>query len=208
MKSLHVLISRHHKTIVFRHLNHTSAASISPYNYSQNDYAKEIAEQVSSSPNINHLNQIFTTILKTHFLYFNPVPFHYNNIARAFTRLHAPKKALFLYIKMIRDGVATDTYTLPIVLKAACHFFEKRLCGQLHCVAVKYGVEKNMYCESGFICFYFRCGEIENAYKVFDENPERKLGSWNAMMAGLAQGGRGKEAIGCFGQEERSLCCG
>lgn len=41
-------------------------------------------------------------------------------------------------------------------------------------------------------------GDFCNARKAFDENPNRKLDSWNAVMAGLSQGGQAKEVIAMF----------
>ncbi|KAK4360957.1 hypothetical protein RND71_019909 [Anisodus tanguticus] len=69
---------------------------------------------------------------------------------------------------------------------------------KLHGVAIKNGLETNMYSESGFISLYSKVGDFGNTRKVFDENTERKLGSWNAIIAGLSQGGRAKEAIEMF----------
>ncbi|WP_237027856.1 hypothetical protein, partial [Mycobacterium tuberculosis] len=61
-----------------------------------------------------------------------------------------------------------------------------------------------MYCESGFISLYSKAGEFENARKVFEQNNDRKLGSWNAIIAGLSQGGRSKEAIKMFIELQQS----
>lgn len=124
--------------------------------------------------------------------------FHWNNIIRLYTRLEAPKKALDIYIFMSRAGVLPDCYTLPIVLKASCQLFALEIGRQLHSLAVRLGLESNEFCESGFISLYSKAGDFEKARKVFDENPERKLGSWNAIIAGLSQDGRAKEAIDMF----------
>lgn len=101
-----------------------------------------------------------------------------------------------MFVEMFRAGVAPDTYTLPILLKSVSQNFDFLIV--FHGVAIKCGLEKNMYCESGFISLYSKAGEFRNAGKIFEENAERKLGSWNAIIAGLSQGGRGKEAIGMF----------
>ncbi|CAI0405002.1 unnamed protein product [Linum tenue] len=99
---------------------------------------------------------------------------------------------------MSRAGVLPDCYTIPIVLKSAGQVLFIWVGGQVHCVAVKIGLESNEYCESGFISLYSKCGEPGLALKVFDENPDRKLGSWNAVIGGLCQSGRAKEAVEMF----------
>ncbi|KAJ4708515.1 Pentatricopeptide repeat-containing protein [Melia azedarach] len=99
---------------------------------------------------------------------------------------------------MSRAGVLPDCYTLPIILKAACQFFAIEIGRQFHSLAIRLGLESNEFCESGFISLYTKAGEFDNASKVFDGNHERKLGSWNAIIAGLSQGGRAREATNMF----------
>ena len=95
-------------------------------------------------------------------------------------------------------GVSPDSYTIPIVLKAVCQAFAVGFGRQVHSVAIRHGLESNEYCESGFISMYSKGGEFENARKVFDQNPQRKLGSWSAIICSLSQGGRAKEAVAMF----------
>ncbi|XP_015878568.1 pentatricopeptide repeat-containing protein At1g77170, mitochondrial [Ziziphus jujuba] len=160
--------------------------------------AKIVATQLSNSTDLPELNQIYARVIRTRMLEFYPAPFHWNNIIRSYTRLEAPRKALFVYVYMSRAGVLPDSYTLPIVLKAVCQYFAIEIGKQLHSVAVKLGLQSHEYCESGFINIYCKAGEFENASKVFDQNPERKLGSWNAIIGGLSQAGRAREAMNMF----------
>lgn len=99
---------------------------------------------------------------------------------------------------MSRAGVRPDTYTLPILLKSVSQFFDFKMGRLIHVIAIKSGMDTNMYCESGFISLYSKAGDFNSARKVFDKNSDRKLGSWNAIIAGLSQGGRSKEAIKMF----------
>ncbi|KAJ0030404.1 hypothetical protein Pint_13256 [Pistacia integerrima] len=99
---------------------------------------------------------------------------------------------------MSRADVLPDSYTLPIILKAVCQFFAVEMGRQLHSVAMRLGLVSNEFCESGLICLYSKAGEFETARKLFDENIERQLGSWNAIITGLSQGGRAKEVIATF----------
>ncbi|EEF48194.1 hypothetical protein RCOM_1050330 [Ricinus communis] len=78
---------------------------------------------------------------------------------------------------MSRAGVLPDSYTLPIVLKDACQIFSIEIGKLLQSVAIRLGLESNDYCESGFISLYYKSSDIKNAHKMFEENPERKLGS-------------------------------
>ncbi|XP_061371136.1 pentatricopeptide repeat-containing protein At1g77170, mitochondrial [Gastrolobium bilobum] len=99
---------------------------------------------------------------------------------------------------MLRAGVFPDCYTLPIVLKAVCQSFAINLGKQVHSAAVKLGLQSNEYCETGFINLYCKAGEFGSARKLFDENPDPKLGSWNAIIGGLSQAGLARDAIHVF----------
>ena len=166
--------------------------------HSNQDPSKTIATQLSNCTSLQELNQTYAHVLRTHVLDIYTAPFHWNNLIRCYTRLGAPNKALQIYVSMSHAGISPDNYTLPIVLKAACQCFSMELGRQLHSIAIRLGLELNEYCESGFISLYSKSGYFGDAYKVFEENLDRKLGSWNAIIGGLCQGGRAKEVIEMF----------
>ncbi|XP_004307867.1 PREDICTED: pentatricopeptide repeat-containing protein At1g77170 [Fragaria vesca subsp. vesca] len=157
-----------------------------------------LAIQLSNCSCVSQLDQIYCRVIRTQFLHLYPAPFHWNNLIRSYTRRDAPTESLFVYVAMSRAGVLPDCYTIPIVLKTLCQLYAVDIGRQLHSVAVRIGLDSNEFCESGFINLYSKAGEFENARKVFDQNAERKLGSWNAIIAGLSQSGRAKEAIDMF----------
>ncbi|KAL6519973.1 hypothetical protein OROHE_017116 [Orobanche hederae] len=169
-----------------------------PPNQAVPENAKAIAFQVSNCANLKQLRQVFAHIIRTHFLQSHPVSFHYNNISRIYSRLESPREALHVYITMCHAGTLPDNFTLPIVLKAASQMLDRILAEQIHGSSIKYGLENDMYCESGLISLYSKTAQYDSAYKVFVNTTERKLGSWNAIIGGLSQGGRAREAIHMF----------
>ncbi|PWA99375.1 tetratricopeptide repeat (TPR)-like superfamily protein [Artemisia annua] len=173
-------------------------------NYTSQHWAKTISTHITNCTNINQLNQIYAHVIRTHLLYIHNDPFYWNTIIRAYTSFYASTKALYVTLGMLRAGVGPDTYTLPVVLKAVSQNNGVKLVTQFHAVAMKYGLEGSMFCESGFISLYAKVGEFENAQKVFDESVERGVGTWNAVICGLSQGGRGREAVDMFLEMKRS----
>ncbi|KAF5742997.1 pentatricopeptide repeat-containing protein [Tripterygium wilfordii] len=167
------------------------------------DPAKVIATKLSNCSNLQELNQIYANIIRTQMLESHSAPFHWNNIMRSYTRLEAPQKALHVFIAMLRAGVSPDCYTLPIILKVVCQLFAAGLDGQLHSMALKLGLQSHEYCESGFINLYGKSGNFENALQVFEENPDRKLGSWNAIISIFRHGARAREVIEMFMEMRR-----
>ncbi|KAJ6921190.1 pentatricopeptide repeat-containing protein [Populus alba x Populus x berolinensis] len=150
--------------------------------HSNQDPSKTIATQLSNSSSLQELNQTYAHVIRTHVLDIYTAPFHWNNLIRCYTRLGAPNKALQIYVSMSQAGISPDNYTLPIVLKAACQSISMELGRQLHSIAIRLGLELNEYCESGFISLYSKSGDFGDAYKVFEENLDRKLGSWNVLL--------------------------
>ncbi|KNA06956.1 hypothetical protein SOVF_176320 [Spinacia oleracea] len=105
---------------------------------------------------------------------------------------------------MSKEGVPPDRYTLPITIKAVGQAYSLKTSQQLHGVAICHGVEDDEFVESGLINMYVKAGEFRDAYKVFDGSPVRNLGSWNAIIAGLAQSERYRDAVDVFLRMRRS----
>ena len=165
---------------------------------SRNERVTDVATHLSNCSHILELNQVYARIIRTRFLEFNSAPFYWNNIMRSYTRLEAPIQAIQVHVAMLRAGVLPDCYTLPIVLKAVCHSFAIDVGQQIHSTGIKLGLQSNEYCESGFINLYCKAEEFGSARKVFEENSDRKLGSWNAIIGGLSQSRLAKDAIDMF----------
>lgn len=168
------------------------------------DQARIVATLLMNCSNLLELYQIHAHVLRTNMLESNPSSFYWNTIIRSYTKLEAPRKALSVYIAMLRAGILPDSYTLPIVFKALSLAYAFGLGLQLHSVAIRLGLEFDQYSESGLISLYSKVGDLECARKVFEQNHHRKLGSWNAIIAGLSQGGRAKEAVDMFIKLRRS----
>lgn len=70
---------------------------------------------------------------------------------------------------------------------------------QLHCLVLKSGLETEIFTGNALITLYSKCGEVEDAKRVFGEMPLKDLVSWNAILSGYAQeGNNGLGAISRF----------
>ncbi|KAK3404981.1 putative pentatricopeptide repeat-containing protein At3g08820 isoform X1 [Eucalyptus grandis] len=107
-------------------------------------------------------------------------------------------EALDFYRSMRRDGLLPDYFTLPFVLKACARLSEFELGRRMHALVVKMGVGLDAYVQTGLLCFYTRCGCVEDAYKVFDDIPDKNVVSWTAMITGFIEYERFGEAVAIF----------
>lgn len=101
--------------------------------------------------------------------------------------------------RMNFSGVAFDAVTYTTAL-SFCLDNEGFLFGlQLHCLAVKSGLDGEVFVGNALVTMYSRWKRLVEARRVFDEMPNRDLISWNAMLSGYTQEGNyGIEAIKVF----------
>jgi pentatricopeptide repeat protein len=89
---------------------------------------------------------------------------------------------ILAYKKMLTLGVVADRFTYPSVLRA---------CGELSETAVGREIEQrirkcryglDMFVWNALLGMYAKCGEVEEARRVFDGMPARDVVSWNTMV--------------------------
>ncbi|KAL2550566.1 putative pentatricopeptide repeat-containing protein [Forsythia ovata] len=119
----------------------------------------------------------------------------FNVMIRSYVNNQFYKDAIFMYKSMLSYGVAPDHYTLPCVLKACSASNNLRVGVQIHCPAVKKGLDLTLFTGNGLIAMYGKCGFLDEARQVLDEMPYRDIVSWNSMVAGYAQNGRFDDAL-------------
>lgn len=66
----------------------------------------------------------------------------------------------------------------------------------------KRGIGTDVVLATALVDMYAKCGEVESAYRVFDEAVDRDVCMWNAMLNGLAMNGLGEEAQELFSRME------
>nr|GFA26475.1 putative pentatricopeptide repeat-containing protein At3g08820 [Tanacetum cinerariifolium] len=69
---------------------------------------------------------------------------------------------------------------------------------ELHNLAVKLGFGYDEFVITGLVCFYAKCGRLDDASKLFDEMPHKNAVSWGAILAGYMELGKFLEAVEVF----------
>ncbi|KAJ7534645.1 hypothetical protein O6H91_13G104100 [Diphasiastrum complanatum] len=110
------------------------------------------------------------------------------------------KEALELYEQMKQKHVQPDVVTYVVLLKACASIAALEQGKQLHLDIIKSGFELSVIVGNTLVGMYAKCGSIEDARQVFNSMHERDVVSWNAMIAGYAQQGLGKEAFNFYKQ--------
>ncbi|KAJ7534651.1 hypothetical protein O6H91_13G104200 [Diphasiastrum complanatum] len=113
------------------------------------------------------------------------------------------QEALDLYKQMKHEGVQSDIVTYLVLLKACASIPALEQGKQLHLDIINSGFELDVSLGSTLVDMYAKCGRLEDARQVFNNMHERDVVSWNAMIAGYAQQGLGKEALTLLKQMQK-----
>ncbi|KAJ0984455.1 hypothetical protein J5N97_002811 [Dioscorea zingiberensis] len=128
-----------------------------------------------------------------------PNTFTWNTIIRLHAISSNPSRALLLFTQMRRNGIPTDSYTYPFVLKACGSMPGSKEGVTIHGETLKLGADVDLFVRNALISLYCRCGEILEARALFDEMHMRDAFSWAVLIDGY-----GKK-LGDFGEPEEAL---
>ncbi|XP_057960336.1 pentatricopeptide repeat-containing protein At1g11290, chloroplastic-like [Malania oleifera] len=112
-------------------------------------------------------------------------------------------EAVNLFVCMRSAGLKLNEVTM-ISLLSLCREAGALDFGRwMHGYVEKQAVESDVILETALVDMYAKCGEINGAWKVFNEAKQRDICMWNAMMSGFAMHGCGEEALELFSEMEQ-----
>ncbi|KAH7415842.1 hypothetical protein KP509_14G063100 [Ceratopteris richardii] len=116
------------------------------------------------------------------------------------------REALNYFERMQCAQIAPDPVTFAYALKACGSIRAIDRGVQIHDSIARQGfLDNNSTLSNTIISMYAKCSAFEKAHQVLEELPNRDVISWNALIAGYVQHGRGEKAWDCF---ERMQCEG
>ncbi|XP_022857433.1 pentatricopeptide repeat-containing protein At1g11290, chloroplastic [Olea europaea var. sylvestris] len=107
-------------------------------------------------------------------------------------------EALNLFCKMQQLNMKPDSFTLVSVITAIAELSVLRQAKWSHGLAIRTGLDKNVYLKTALVDMYAKCGAVHTARKLFDMMDERHVTTWNAMIDGYGTHGFAKEAVELF----------
>lgn len=116
------------------------------------------------------------------------------------------EEGLKLYNSMLREGVKPDWVTFSTSIGACANLSILKLGIQIVAHAEKVGFGSEVSVANSVLTMYSRCGQIKEAEQIFHSIGNKNLISWNAMMAGYAQNGKGKKVIEIFEDMLKMKC--
>ncbi|KAJ0258885.1 Pentatricopeptide repeat-containing protein [Hirschfeldia incana] len=106
---------------------------------------------------------------------------------------------LKLYSKM-RNSISEqpNDYTFTALLSACTGSGALGQGRSVHCQTLKTGFKSCLHISNALISMYCKCGDLKDAFRVFDQFHDKDVVSWNSMIAGYAQHGLATQAIELF----------
>lgn len=113
------------------------------------------------------------------------------------------RDAFEAFHSMRMAGVEPNSFTFGsfIGFYSSISSFERGM--QFHALVLKYGLEFDVVVGSSLVDMYSKCGEMNNALRLFLWLPDKDLVSWNGMICGFAQNGEATKALQLFDEMAR-----
>lgn len=108
------------------------------------------------------------------------------------------REAIRVFLKMGEANLIADEVTIVVVLSACSKLGDLDLGRRIHRYIDDNKVLLDVFVGNALVDMYLKCGDVEFAYKLFEEMPERNVVSWNSIISGLVQQGEFKEALVMF----------
>uniref|UniRef100_A0ACD6AIA3 Uncharacterized protein n=1 Tax=Avena sativa TaxID=4498 RepID=A0ACD6AIA3_AVESA len=99
------------------------------------------------------------------------------------------KDVIMAYDKMVALGVDADRFMYPSVLRACGELGEVTIGRKINQSIQRTRYDLDMYVWNALVGMYAKCGELEDARRVFDEMSVRDVVSWNTMVSAYASMG-------------------
>ncbi|XAR68988.1 hypothetical protein NMG60_11000419 [Bertholletia excelsa] len=122
----------------------------------------------------------------------------WNAMVGGYSQTGQNEEAVNLFVQMLREGLVPNKSTLPCVISAAANIAAIGIGRSIHACAMKFLGKLDLFVGNSLVSFYAKCGSMEDSFLVFNKLPERNIVSWNALICGYAQNGRGREALRFF----------
>ncbi|CAH8344599.1 unnamed protein product [Eruca vesicaria subsp. sativa] len=124
----------------------------------------------------------------------------WNSMVSGFLAVGDGVRSLVLFKEMLRCGFEPDRFSIISVLGACCYMDWSRMGKEIHCYAIRSGVQAgdDVMVLTSILDMYSRYGEVSYAERVFKGMRNRNVVAWNVMIGCYARNGRVVDAFLCF----------
>ncbi|KAK6123818.1 hypothetical protein DH2020_042419 [Rehmannia glutinosa] len=107
-------------------------------------------------------------------------------------------EAFTFFQKMLGKEMSPTEFSYATLLNCCSSLSSLSQGRQVHGLIAKNGHANDVYVGTALIDMYCKCGDVEGARQFFDMMPCKNTVTWNEMIHGYAQNGRGQDAVNLF----------
>ncbi|KAB1219650.1 hypothetical protein CJ030_MR3G011090 [Morella rubra] len=122
----------------------------------------------------------------------------WNTLISALVRSGSEQKALDAYDMSIFEGIVPTRFTLASVFSACSALLDSERGRRCHGLAIKVGLDNNIYVGNALLCMYAKCELIADAIQVFGDIQDQNEVTFTVMIGGLVQKGQVMGALAMF----------
>ncbi|KAG8475866.1 hypothetical protein CXB51_032680 [Gossypium anomalum] len=124
----------------------------------------------------------------------------WNSIIAGYALHGYSEEALSMFYEMRDSGVKMDHFTFSMIIRICSRLASVEYAKQVHAGLIRHGFGLDIVANTALVDFYSKWGRVEDAKHVFDRMPCKNTISWNALISGYGNHGRGAEAVELFEQ--------
>ncbi|CAL5067987.1 unnamed protein product [Urochloa decumbens] len=106
-------------------------------------------------------------------------------------------QAFSLFNHLQSEGLKPDIVSITSILEACIHLCSVQLVRQCHTYRLRASLE-DIHLEGALLDAYSKCGNITNAYSIFQVSPKKDLVTFTAMIGCYAMHGMAEQAVELF----------
>ncbi|KAL0928405.1 hypothetical protein M5K25_000284 [Dendrobium thyrsiflorum] len=122
----------------------------------------------------------------------------WNSMVSGFSYNNLYEESLIVFRQMVEHSRTMDANSLVGALTSCAKIGSLNLGRMIHSLIVTRGLDMDCYLCSSLINMYSKCGDLNQAHKLFDEIPEKNAVCWTAMISGYAQSNQFVKSIMLF----------
>ncbi|XP_078431890.1 pentatricopeptide repeat-containing protein At5g27110-like isoform X2 [Wolffia australiana] len=121
----------------------------------------------------------------------------FNAIIGGYVLVGSPEKGMQAYVELLKKAMRPDFVTITSLLSSissAC--LPEGL--QIHCHAIKLGLDSYVSLGNALVGFYAKCGLTDEAVDAFSSVIKPNSVSWAGIISSLVKRDEGEKALSCF----------
>ena len=117
----------------------------------------------------------------------------WNTLINGYVKNGKYSEAFELFTEMCHGNVFPDDYTLATMAKVSGEMGDLFAGNLVHGKSIRVGFVSEIVVSNSLMSMYCKCLNFGDCWKLFDEMPQRNVGSWSVLLAGYV--GCGKQSF-------------